>query len=131
VNVPFLVAAALALMGAAVHGGAGEALVVRKLAPKILPSSPFGGGAATKRMIRATWHMTTVAFAVLGLALATCAGSDAATCRGVGRVAALSFSGFALIAVGSAIAQSPRSLLRHPAPLLLTATSALAWWGAA
>jgi hypothetical protein len=132
VNVPFLVAAALALVGAAVHGGAGEALVVRKLAANVLPPSPFGGGAATKLMIRATWHMTTVAFAVLGLALAACAGSDAgATCKGVGRLAGLSFSGFALIAVGGAIARSPRSLVRHPAPVLFSTVAALAWWGSA
>lgn len=131
-NVPFFVAALLALAGAAVHGGVGEAFVVRKLAPSALPRSPFGAGEATKLMIRATWHMTTVAFLVLGVALVTCAGSDATgACRAVGRISGLSFSGFALIAVGGAVARSPRSLLRHPAPLLLTSVAVLAWWGSA
>lgn len=40
--------------------------------------------------------------------------------------------GFALLAVrlGTAETRSPRSLLRYPGPAVLTATAALAWWGA-
>src|SRR5437899_11107632 len=69
-NFPLLVAGSLALLGAGIHGVAGESLVVRRLSPGGLPSSPFGGPGMTKTMIRAAWHMTTVAFLAVGSALA-------------------------------------------------------------
>jgi len=133
VNVPLVVAGSLAVLGAAIHGVGGEVLVVRKLSPQMLPSSPFGGPRATKTMIHVTWHMTTIAFLSVGAALLL-SGSvlhgDAA--RGIGLVAAGASTGFAAIALGlgGAYRQFPRSLLRHPGPVVLTATAALAWWGA-
>jgi hypothetical protein len=47
-------------------------------------------------------------------------------------VAASAFTGFAALALGlgAATTRFPRSLLRHPGPVVLTATAALAWWGA-
>ena len=132
-NVPLVVAGSLAVLGAAIHGVGGEVLVVRKLSPQMLPSSPFGGPRATKTMIHVTWHMTTIAFLSVGAALLL-SGSvlhgDAA--RGIGLVAAGASTGFAAIALGlgGAYRQFPRSLLRHPGPVVLTATAALAWWGA-
>ena len=133
-NVPLIVAGVLALLGAAIHGGAGEVLVVRRLSPAMLPASRFGGPRTTKTMIHVTWHMTTVAFLTVGSALLL-SGSvlDGDTARGVGLVAAGAATGLAVVAVGlgAAYAQSPRSLLRHPAPALLIATAALAWWGVA
>lgn len=134
-NVPFALAGILALVGAAVHGVAGEKLVVTKLGAEILPSSPFGGPSFTKVMIRATWHITTIAFVVLGAALAACApGASSEACRGIGRVAALAYLGFAALTIGLAARQflarpSPRALFRHPAPLLFTVVAVLAWWG--
>jgi hypothetical protein len=132
VNVPLIVAGSIAILGAAIHGVAGEVLVVRKLSPGMLPSSPFGGPRTTKAMIHVTWHMTTIAFLTVGSALLL-SGSvlhgDAA--RGIGLVAAGASTGFAALAVGlGAYTQSPRSLFRHPGPAALTATAALAWWGA-
>jgi hypothetical protein len=132
VNVPLLVAGSLALLGAAVHGVGGEILVVRRLSPGMLPSSPFGGPGMTKVMIRATWHMTTIAFLTVGSALVL-AGSvvHGDTARGIGLVAAAASSGFAAVAVGGALARAPRSLFRHPAPAVLTAVAVLAWSGIA
>jgi hypothetical protein len=132
VNVPLIVAGSIAILGAAIHGVAGEVLVVRKLSPGMLPSSPFGGPRTTKAMIHVTWHMTTIAFLTVGSTLLL-SGSvlhgDAA--RGIGLVAAGASTGFAALAVGlGAYTQSPRSLIRHPGPAALTATAALAWWGA-
>jgi hypothetical protein len=133
VNVPLIVAGSLAILGAAIHGVGGELLVVRKLSPGMLPASRFGGPAMTKSMIHVTWHMTTIAFLTVGSALLL-AGSvlhgDAA--RGIGLLAAGASTGFAALAVGlgGAYRQFPRSLFRHPAPAVLTATAALAWWGA-
>lgn len=128
-NVPLIVAGALGILAAAIHGAGGEALVLRRLTPQMLPPSPFGGPATTKSMIRVTWHMTTVAFLASGFALCL-SGSvlhgDAA--RGVAVFAAIGSTGFATVAVGSV--RDPRALLRHPAPVGLTAVAVLAWWGA-
>jgi hypothetical protein len=128
-NVPLIVAGSLAILGAAIHGVAGEVLVVRKLAPGMLPPSPFGGPRATKTMIHVTWHMTTIAYLTVGSALLL-AGSvlDGDTARALGLLAAGASTGFAALAVG--MGASPRSLFRHPGPAVLTATAALAWWGA-
>jgi hypothetical protein len=131
-NVPLIVAGSLAILGAAVHGVGGEVLVVRKLSPEVLPSSAFGGPRTTKLMIHVTWHLTTIAFLVVGSALLL-SGSvlHGDTARGIGLVAASASTGFAAIAMALTIAysQSPQSLFRHPGPSLLTATAALAWWG--
>jgi hypothetical protein len=134
VNVPLIIAGSLALLGAAVHGVGGDVLVVRKLSPGMLPSTRFGGPRTTELMIHVTWHMTTIAFLTVGSALllsGTALHGD--TARGLGLLAAGASTGFAALAVGlaAANAQSPRSLFRHPAPAVLTATAALAWWGAA
>jgi hypothetical protein len=94
----------------------------------MLPPSPFGGPRATKAMIHVTWHLTTIAYVTVGLALLL-SGSvlhgDAA--RGIGLLAAATSTGFAAVAVG--LAASPRSLFRHPGPAMLIVTAALAWWG--
>jgi hypothetical protein len=133
VNVPLIVAGSLAVAGAAIHGVAGELLVMRRLSRATLPPSRFGGPGTTKAMVHVTWHMTTVAFLTVGCALllsGTLLDGDAA--RGISMVAAAAATGFAVIAVGlgAAHTRSPRSLLRHPGPAVLMATAALAWWGA-
>jgi hypothetical protein len=132
-NVPLLIAGSLAVLGAAVHGAGGEVLVVRKLSLGMLPSSQFGGPRMTKAMIHVTWHMTTIAFLTVGLALLL-SGSvlDGDAARGVSLMAAAASTGFAALAVGlgAAYMQSPRSLIRHPGPAALSATAALAWLGA-
>jgi hypothetical protein len=136
VNVPLIVAGSLAILGAAVHGLGGELLVLRKLSPAMLPSSRFGGPRMTMAMIHVAWHMTTIAFLTVGSALLL-SGSvlDGDTARGIALVAAAAATGFAVLAVGLGAAytkppRSPRSLFVHPGPAVLTATAALAWWGA-
>jgi hypothetical protein len=133
VDVELIVAGALAIFGAAVHGVGGEALVVRKLSPELLSPSRFGGPRTTMAMIHVTWHLTTIAFLAVGVALilsGTFLEGEAA--RGIGRVAAATSTGFAavIVGLGAADAKSPRSLFRHPGPIVVTATAALAWWGA-
>lgn len=128
-----IVAGSLAVAGAAIHGVGGELLVVRKLSPANLPASRFGGASATKSMIHVTWHLTTIAFLTVGVSLLL-AGAvlDGDAARGIGLVAAAAATGFAAVTVGLGVAyaRSPRLLLRHPGPAVLTATAALAWWGA-
>jgi hypothetical protein len=132
-NAPLIVAGSFGILAAAVHGVAGEIIVIRKLSPGTLPSSPFGGPRMTMAMIHVTWHMTTIAFLTVGSALVL-SGSvlhgDAA--RGIAVVSASAATGFAALALvmGLASTRSLRSLLRHPGPIVLAATAALAWWGA-
>jgi hypothetical protein len=132
-TVQLIVAGALVVLGAAIHGIGGEILVVRRLQPEALSASRFGGPAMTKAMIHVTWHLTTIAFLTVGVALLLSGSAlegDAA--RGVGLLGAAACTGFAavIVGLGAADAKSPRSLLRHPAPIVLTAAAALAWWGA-
>ncbi len=105
---------------------------MRNLSPGVLPSTAFGGPRGTKLMIHVSWHLTTVAFLTVGVALLL-AGSvlQGDTARGIGLLAACASTGFAATAVGVTIAytRSPGSLFRHPGPALLTVTAALAWWG--
>lgn len=133
VNLPLIVAGSLAVIGAVVHGVGGELLIVRKLSPAMLPPSRFGGPESTRTMIHVAWHLTTVAFLSVGAALLL-AGSvlHGDQARGVGVVGAGAATGFAAVTVGlsAAHARSLRSLLRHPAPAVLTATAVLGWWGA-
>ena len=130
---PLIAAGSLAIIAAAIHGGAGEVLVVRKLSTETLSASPFGGPRMTKAMIHVTWHVATVAFFTVGAALLV-SGTvlDGDTARGLGIVAASAFTGFAAVAVGlgAAYMRSPRFLFRHMGPALLTLTAGLAWWGA-
>lgn len=132
-NVPFVIAGALSLVGAAVHGVAGELLVIRRLSPGVLPASSFGGPRTTKSMIHVSWHLTTIAFLGTGAALivsgAALAGAKA---QAVGEVGAAATTGFAALtlAMGVAYAGSARALLRHPAPVILGVAAALAWVGA-
>ena len=130
---PLIVAGCLAILGAAVHGVGGELLVVRRLSAATLPSSRFGGPRMTRTMIHVTWHLTTIAFLTVGVALLL-AGTilDGDTARGIALLAAGAATGFAAVVVGlgAAYTRSPRSLYRHPGPAVLTATAALAWWGA-
>ena len=132
-NAPLIVAGSLAVIGAAIHGVGGEVFVVRKLLPERLPPTSFGGPRTTKVMIHVAWHITTVAFLTVGVALLL-SGSilDGDSAQGIGLVAAGAATGFAAVTVGlgAAYMRSPRSLVGHPGPALLTATAALAWWGA-
>ena len=130
-NVALIVAGSFAILGAAIHGVAGEVLVVRKLSPGMLPSTAFGGSHMTKTMIHVAWHLGTIAFLTVGSALLL-SGSvlDGDSARGVSLVAAGASTAFAALIVGLAAAQAPRALLRHPGPAVLTATAALAWCGA-
>ena len=131
-NGPLIAAGALAVIGAGVHGIAGQVLVVRKLTPATLPASALGGPRTTRLMVQVTWHLVTVAFLAVGAALllaGTALEGDAADALALFGAAAT--TGFALVVSGlGGAARSPRALVLHPAPGLLTAAAALAWWGA-
>jgi hypothetical protein len=134
---PLVVAGALSLLGAAIHGGAGEVLVVRKLSTAALPSSPFGGPGMTKSMIRVSWHLTTMAFVAVGTAFVL-SGSvlDGDAAHGIGLLATATSTGFAALVLGTGAVQASRSIAKrdwrlvlHPAPGLFIAVVVLAWTG--
>jgi hypothetical protein len=130
-DVPLIVAGSIGVLAAAVHGVAGELLVMRRLSPETLPPTRIGGPRFTRTMIHVSWHLATIGFLSVGIALLL-SGSvlDGDTARGIGLVAAGASTGFAALMLGLGAAASPRALLRHPGPLALTAIAALAWWGA-
>ena len=132
-NVPLILAGSLGVLAAAVHGAGGELLVVRKLSSGTLAATRFGGPRMTMAMIHVSWHIATVAFLTIGIALLL-AGAvlDGDAAQAVAVVGAVAFSGFAAVAmgIGAAYMRTPRTLLRHPGPAALTATAALAWLGA-
>src|SRR4051794_41854164 len=98
-NVLLIVAGAIGILAAGVHGVAGEILVVRKLSPERLASSPFGGALMTRAMIHVTWHITTVAFLVVGCALVVAgAGPHRAAPRPLARAPAPAVRGLPLAA---------------------------------
>lgn len=132
-NVQLILAGSIALLGAAFHGVGGELAVVSRLSPQALPASRFGGPRTTMSMIHITWHMTTIAFFTLGVALLVSGSAlNGDTARGIGVVCAAASTGYAALALGlgAAYAKSPRAMFRHPAPILLTAVAVLSWWGA-
>jgi hypothetical protein len=132
-NVQLIIAGALAIFGAAVHGVGGEILVIRRLSADVLTPSRLGGPRMTRTMIHVTWHLTTVGFLALGIALIL-SGSvlNGDQARVLGLAAAGMATGFAAVmfGLGAAGARSPRTFLRHPGPLVFAAAAALAWWGA-
>ena len=132
-DVALIAAGALELAAAAIHGAGGERLVVRRLEVERLPSTRFGGPRMTMAMIHVSWHIVTVAFLVTGTALLVGGlALDGDAARALSISAAVAASGYGLVALGLGVRhmRSPRSLLGHPGPIVLTATAALAWVGA-
>ena len=130
-NVPLVVAGSIAVLATVIHGGAGELLVLRKLSVERLPPTRFGGPRMTKAMIHVSWHIVTVAFLAVGVALIVAgAAVDGEASTAIGWVAASAATGFAAVALGiGGATQSPRSLLTHPGPAALTALAVCAWVG--
>ena len=131
-NVLLIIAGAISLLATAIHGVGGELLVVRRLSLEVLPRTNFGGARMTKAMIHATWHIATVAFLAVGVALilsGTALHGD--TRHAMALLAAGASTGFAAAALvfGTGTVRSPRSLLRHPGPIALLSVAVLAWAG--
>lgn len=130
-NVQFLIAGALALLASSIHGIAGEKLLVMKLRHESLPTSRFGGTSMTLMMIRGTWHVTTLAFLVIGSALFVCTpATSSEACVGVGRVSAIAFASFFMLTIGLGARDFLRNIRRHQAPIAFALIAVLSWWGA-
>ena len=131
-DAPLLLGGAISVLAAAVHGGAGEMLVVSRLRPEALPSTVFGGSGLSKTMIRVSWHIATAALLIVGVALVLAGTAlDPAAARPVARLAAVEATAIAAIALAFGFYAAPlRTIYRHPGPILLTSVAVLAWWGA-
>jgi hypothetical protein len=132
VNGPLLLAGSLALLASAIHGGAGEMLVVRRLSVDSLPATRLGGPRMTRAMIHVSWHLVTAAFLAAGVAMLVSGSAlDGDVARGVGIAAAAAFTGFAAVAIGLGLAGagSLRAMSKHLGPALIALTAATAWWG--
>jgi hypothetical protein len=123
VNWAFVASGSLALLGSAIHGIVGDRIV------RGLDSAALGG--RPRFLIRVTWHFTTIAFAVLGVALVFVgvtpdSGASTGVAYGAGALFSC-WSAFALIA--GFMRGGLRGWLSHPAPFMLSITAALIWWG--
>lgn len=131
-NGPLIAAGSIAVIGAAIHGVAGDILVLRKVLKGALPATVFGGTQMTKTMVLVTWHFVTITFLTFGVALllsGTVLDGDAA--RGISVVVGAACTAFWVVAlaVAAAYTRSPRFVILHPAPVLLSVVVALVWWG--
>ena len=124
-NWPLLLAGCFALVATAIHGIVGDGLVRR--------AEIAGQGGRLKFLIRVSWHFTTIAFAVPGVALiAVGVEPESTAATGVAYVSGGLFACWAAFAlVSSFLRGGARALLKHPAPVLLSVVAALIWWGVA
>ena len=131
-NIPLVIAGGIALVTALIHGIVGDVALVRKIKVEALPSTPFGGPAGSKALIRASWHLLALVFAILAIALFVSGIRDSSDfAPGVAYLAGAMYTAFAVTTMGVAIARSgARGLVTHPAPLIFTVGCAVIWWGA-
>lgn len=129
-NWPLLAAGALALLGSGIHGAVGDG-IVRRIDADSLPKSSFGDGSSTKFLIRAAWHFTTIAFVVTGVALVfSGVRPDEGLSRGLAYSAGSLLTCWAALGlIAGFVRGGVRGWVTHPAPILLSISAALVWFG--
>jgi hypothetical protein len=128
-----LIAGSLTLLAAAVHGIGGHLLVMRTLTVDRLAPTPFGTPAMTRAMLGVSWHLTTVGFLAAGcsmIAAGALLDGDAASVAAVVGASQVTACAAVIVGLGGLLTRSPQFVFRHPAPILVTLTAALAWIGA-
>jgi hypothetical protein len=131
VNGPLLAAGALALLASAIHGVVGDR-IVRRIDADSLPKNPFEDGFSTRFLIRVAWHFTTIAFVVTGVALVFSGVSpDEGPSMGLAYSAGSLLTSWAMLGlIAGFVRGGVRGWVTHPAPILLSISAALVWWGA-
>ena len=128
-NWSLIAAGALSLTASAIHGVVGDR-IIRRIDATTLPGSPFEG-LSTMLLIRVTWHFVTIAFAVVGLALAVI-GVVPRIEGGVGVafVAGAAFASWSLFALIVGFKRGGIRVFRsHPGPIIFVLTAGLIAWG--
>jgi hypothetical protein len=120
-NVPLLVAAALAVALAAAHSYLGERYILIRLFRRNDLPKLFGGADFTKRTLRLAWHITTVLAFGFGALLAVLATGDAAPYTEARIIsAACALSGLLALVISRG---------RHLSWIVFFTIAALAWIG--
>lgn len=130
-NLAFLAAGLLALVGSGIHGFVGDR-IVRRIEEDALPGNPFTG-IPTKVLIRVTWHFVTIAFLVLGIALLVIGiAPQQGNAGGVAYVSGAAFACWGAFALAYGFRRGGIKVLRsHPGPIVFLLTTALIAWGSA
>lgn len=129
-NLPLLAAGALSLMAASIHGVVGDR-IVRRIDAGALPSNPFDG-ISTMLLIRVSWHLVTIAFVVLGVALVVVGiEPEIEGAKGIAYVAGAAFVSWSIFAFIAGLKNGGVGIVKsHPAPLIFLLTVGLILWGA-
>jgi len=118
-----LACAGLISLSGALHSGLGEYLILTRLQPEHLPTTPFGGPRMSLQLLRGTWHL--LSFVWIGLAAALLIFAGDARAVGIAQTVAVLFS---LMGLGMVV-NNPKMALRHPAPILFLSVAVTAWLG--
>lgn len=130
-NAAYVAAASVAVLAAAIHGIAGERLVLRRLRVQTLHATRYGGPRATLNLLRGSWHLVTATFFMTAVGLAVCAGAEPdGACRGVGLLTAATYGAFFLGVLVRAVRGRPSILVRHPGPAAFALVAGFSWLGA-
>jgi hypothetical protein len=121
-NVPFLVAAALAVLVGVAHSYLGERYILIRLFRRVDLPTLFGGVEFTRRTLRFAWHLTTVAWVGLAGVLATYALSPDHSGRIQGQVISGTFALSGVVALVG-------SRGRHVSWVVFFLVAALVWLG--
>lgn len=130
-NMAFLLAGILSLIGALAHGLGGETMLLRKVSAEAFPTMPNGDGAQAKAETRMTWHAVTVYFVITGILLLLMAFDQLNAINTLAGIITLHFVAwtFVLALVPPITLRDPRAALRSPQWLLMLILAALTYGG--
>lgn len=128
-NIPFLIAGALALLGGAVHTYGGE-YTLRRTATEAFPSLPNGSPAIAKAELRFVWHMVTIDLFFFGGLLFLLGFGTLSADYGKLVTALFVLYSFPIALLPLLTLRTPMTLLRAPQWILTLAIASLAWIGA-
>lgn len=128
-SLPLVAAATLSALASVVHPLAGELLILRHLPAAQQPSTPFGDGDITRRILRGVWHFVTIDF-VLSAAMLTALSVRPWTegSADVARFISAHFVAYAVLIWVCAGRRLAHVLTHVPQWILLLTIAVLAWW---
>lgn len=130
-NVYFLVAGVLSLVGSLIHAIGGEMAILMRMEAAVFPTMPNGDGAQAKAETRMVWHGLTVYFGLAGALLLLLAFDQFGNAEALGAITALHFGAWALLMalLPALTLHKAAAALRSPQWVLLLAIALLAYAG--